>query len=137
MYLRLLIHITGDIHQPMHVSRAEDLGGNRIRLTWFNEPTNLHSLWDEKLVEFQNLSYTEYTAAINHVKRKQRDAWQQQPMTEWFFESYQIAGQLYSEITQPDQKIGFRYNFDHIAILNQQLLKAGVRLAGLLNEIFG
>src|SRR3981081_1972463 len=36
MYLRLLIHIVGDIHQPMHVSRAEDQGGNRIRVMWFN-----------------------------------------------------------------------------------------------------
>ena len=60
MYLRLLIHIAGDIHQPLHVGQFEDLGGNRIRLQWFSESTNLHSLWDEKLIEFQKLSYTEY-----------------------------------------------------------------------------
>lgn len=136
MYLRLLVHITGDIHQPMHVSRAEDQGGNKIKLIWINEPTNLHSLWDEKLIDYQKLSYTEYTAAINHTGIKQRLAWQKQPMTEWFFESYQIAGQLYAEITTPDQKLGYRYNFDHLETMNQRLVKAGIRLAGLLNAIF-
>ena len=56
MYLRLLIHIAGDIHQPLHVGRLEDLGGNRIRVLWFGDSTNLHSVWDEKLIESQNLS---------------------------------------------------------------------------------
>lgn len=137
LYLRLLIHIAGDIHQPMHVSRAEDQGGNKISLLWFNESSNLHRLWDEQLIGFQQLSYTEYTDAINHTTRQERKEWQQQPMQEWFFESYQISQGLYKEITQPDQKLSFRYNFDHIAIVNQQLLKAGVRLAGILNELFG
>ena len=137
MYLRLLIHIAGDIHQPLHVGQFEDLGGNRIRLQWFGESTNLHSVWDEKLIEFQKLSYTEYTASINHISKAQRKQWQEQPMNEWFFESYQLAGKIYNSVTQPEPKLSFRYNFDHIEILNDQLLKGGVRLAGLLNSIFG
>ncbi|HJS54486.1 MAG TPA: S1/P1 nuclease, partial [Chitinophagaceae bacterium] len=44
MYLRLLIHIAGDIHQPLHAGRLEDLGGNRVRVQWFGESTNLHSV---------------------------------------------------------------------------------------------
>ena len=136
MYLRLLIHIVGDIHQPLHVGHLEDLGGNRIRVLWFYDSTNLHSIWDDKLIEFQKLSYTEYTNAINHIQKKQIIAWQKQPMIEWFFESYQVAGKLYNEIMQPNQKLSYRYNFDHVETLNQQFLKAGVRLAGLLNEIF-
>ena len=137
MYLRLLIHIAGDIHQPLHVGRLEDLGGNRIRVLWFGDSTNLHSVWDEKLIESQNLSYSEYVKAINHTTKEQRKQWQEQPMNEWFFESYQLAGKIYSDITQPHQRLSFRYNFDYIEILNSQLLKGGVRLAGLLNSIFG
>lgn len=136
MYLRLLIHIVGDIHQPMHVSHAEDMGGNKIKVMWFNEPANLHSVWDDKLVEFQKLSYTEYTASINHTTASTRRAWQTQPVTEWFYESYQLADKIYSGITQPDQRLSYRYNFEYVDILNQQLLKGGVRLAGLLNELF-
>ena len=136
MYLRLVIHIVGDIHQPMHVGRKEDLGGNRINVLWFNEPTNLHAVWDEKLITFQRLSYTEYTTSINYTDKKLRKQWQQQPMSEWLFESYQIADKLYAGITQPNQKLSYRYNYDHIDTLNLQLLKGGVRLAGVLNEIF-
>src|SRR5690606_29667082 len=53
LYLRLIIHIVGDIHQPMHTGRFEDLGGNKIKLYWFNIPTNLHRIWDEQLIDFQ------------------------------------------------------------------------------------
>jgi hypothetical protein len=137
MYLRLLIHIAGDIHQPLHVGQLEDQGGNRIRIQWFGESTNLHSLWDDKLIEFQKLSYTEYVAWINHTNKAQRRQWQKQSMNEWFFESYQLAGKIYNSVTQPEPKLSFRYNFDYIEMLNSQLLKGGVRLAGLLNSIFG
>ncbi len=49
MYLKLLIHFVGDAHQPMHAARPEDRGGNDIKLYWFNNPTNLHRIWDEQL----------------------------------------------------------------------------------------
>ena len=136
MYLKLLIHFVGDIHQPFHVGRQEDLGGNKIKLTWFSTPTNLHAIWDEQLINFQQLSYTEYAMAINHITAKQRLAWQKQPISEWIIESNQLAGRLYAQVT-PDQKLSYRYNYDNIQILNERLLKAGVRLAGLLNELFG
>jgi len=137
LYLRLLIHIVGDIEQPMHVSRKADQGGNLIKVLWFNQRTNLHSVWDEKLIDYQQLSYTEYAKAINHTTLAQRRKWQQEPISEWLYGSYAISQKLYSEITEPDQKLSYRYNFDHIATLNEQLLKGGVRLAGLLNQIFG
>ncbi len=136
MYLKLLIHFVGDIHQPFHVGRHKDLGGNKIKLTWFSTPTNLHAMWDEQLINFQQLSYTEYTTAINHTTAKQRLAWQKQPISEWIIESYQIAQSLYSKVA-PDQKLSYRYNYDNIKILDERLLKAGVRLAGVLNELFG
>ncbi|QCR25057.1 S1/P1 nuclease [Pontibacter sp. SGAir0037] len=137
MYLRLVIHIVGDMHQPMHAGRPGDLGGNRIRVSWFNQPSNLHRVWDEQLIEYQQLSYTEYVKAINHTTKKQTQEWQKQPINQWLFESYVLADQLYKEIEQPEQKLSYAYNFRHVYSLNEQLLKGGVRLAGVLNEIFG
>ncbi|HYO22444.1 MAG TPA: S1/P1 nuclease [Flavisolibacter sp.] len=136
MYLRLLIHFVGDVHQPMHTARREDQGGNRIKVSWFNTPTNLHAVWDESLVNFQQLSYTEYTKAINFTTASQRRRWQKQPMSDWVTESYKIAETLYPEIKEDNQKLSYDYNFRHIQTVNDQLLKGGVRLAGLLNEIF-
>ena len=136
-YLRVLIHLVGDIHQPMHTGRAEDLGGNKIRVMWFNDPKNLHQLWDDQLILFQQLSYTEYSAAINHTTKEQKIEWRQEPVSKWVIQSYQLAEKIYSEIKQPDQKLDYKYNFNYVTILNQQLLKGGVHLAALLNDIFG
>ena len=135
-YLKLLIHFVGDIHQPMHAGQPEDRAGNRIKLYWFGTPTNLHRIWDEQLVEFQQLSYTEHVAAINFVTPAEKQKWQGQPIAEWVYESYQIAQKLYTEI-KPEDKLTYNYNYYHVNIMNQQLLKGGVRLAGLLNELFG
>ena len=137
LYLRVLIHLVGDIHQPMHTGRPDDLGGNKVRVMWFNESKNLHQIWDEQLISFQQLSYTEYASAINFTTKDQRSAWQQEPVSKWVIDSYQVAEKIYGDITQPEQKLDYKYNFNYLAILNQQLLKGGVHLAGLLNEIFG
>ncbi len=137
MYLRLLIHIVGDVHQPMHVSREEDQGGNKIYVLWFNQKSNLHSVWDGAIIDDQKLSYTEYTKAINHTTTAQRAELQAQPVSHWMYDSYTIAQKLYGEITQPDQKLSYRYIYDHLQTVNDQLLKGGVHLAGLLNQIFG
>jgi hypothetical protein len=137
MYLRLLIHIVGDIHQPFHSSAKGDKGGNDIKVTWFGQPSNMHRVWDEQLIAGQDLSYTEYTKAINFTTESQRKEWQQQPMSNWFYDSYQISESLHKELKQPEPRLGYEYNFLHLSTLNEQLLKGGVRLAGLLNEIFG
>ena len=90
LYMRMLIHLVGDVHQPLHVGRPEDQGGNKVRVLWFNEPKNLHQVWDTELISSQNLSYTEYAKAINFVSKDQRKAWQQQKASFWFYDSYLI-----------------------------------------------
>jgi hypothetical protein len=135
LYIRLLIHIIGDIHQPMHVGREEDRGGNSIKVKWFNEDVNLHQVWDEKLVNFQQLSYTEYAAAINHVSQQQKLAWQKFTLQDWIYDSYKFAEKVYAE-TQPDTKLDFGYNFKFVSLMNEQLLKAGLHLAFVMNEIY-
>ena len=136
MYLRLLIHIVGDIHQPLHVGHPDDEGGNKIKVTWLGTPTNLHSVWDSRLIDFQQLSYTEYTDAINHTTAALRTALQKQTLSDWFFQTYEVAQKVYSDI-KPDDKLSFQYNYHYIDIVNQQLVRGGVHLAGLLNSIFG
>jgi hypothetical protein len=137
MYLRLLIHIVGDIHQPLHVSPVGTNGGNTIRVQWFSTPSNLHRVWDTHLIDDQQLSYTEYVKDINHTTLAQRKKLQADPLSRWLYESYVIAQDLHNEIREDNPRLGYRYNYDHIHTVNDRLLKGGVRLAGLLNEIFG
>jgi hypothetical protein len=136
LYLRMVIHIVEDIHQPMHTAHTDDKGGNDFKVMWFKEESNLHSVWDSKLIEFQNLSFTEYATAINFTTPAQRTAWQQQPVSQWLFDSKELAENIYAN-TKHDEVLNYRYNFKYVGALNQQLLKAGVHLAGLLNQIFG
>lgn len=136
MYLKLLIHIVEDIHQPLHtVGTAR--GGNEIKITWFGEASNLHRVWDANLIESQQLSYTEYANALDTASNQQIKTWQNQPLSKWIFDSYSIGETLTGEMNAGNEKLGYEYNYKHIAILNKQLLKAGIDLAKILNDIFG
>jgi hypothetical protein len=137
MALRLLIHFVGDLHQPMHTARKEDLGGNKVLLTWFGERSNLHRVWDESLISFQQLSYTEYTKIINHAKPQQLLNWKKASLKDCVFESYQVCNKIYATGIKNDDKLSYRYNFDWVDTLNEQLLKGGVRLAKILDGIYG
>lgn len=135
MYLKLIIHLVGDLHQPMHAGRPTDLGGNKVTVYWFNTPTNLHRLWDEHLIDFQQLSYTEYVDAIDAATKSEREEWASGKTSDWLFESYQIAEDLYKN-TKPEEYLSYQYNFTYVTTLNKQLLKGGIRLAAILNEIY-
>ncbi len=137
MYVKLLIHFVGDMHQPMHVGRPDDRGGNRVRVLWFNDPYNLHQIWDEVLVTFQKLSYTEFAKAINYTTKEQRKQWQAEPISLWIYHTYQFTEQIYGDVKTKEDKLGYEYNFKYKTVLEQSLLRGGVHLAGILNDIFG
>ena len=133
--LRMIIHMVGDLHQPMHTARKDDLGGNKVQLTWFGQKSNLHKVWDEGLIDFQQLSYTEYARSINHPTSQQVINWQKADLKTCVYESNQICNQIYATVKN-DDKLSYKYNFDWIGTVNEQLLKGGVRLAKILNDIY-
>lgn len=134
--LRMLIHLMGDMHQPMHTARKDDLGGNKIQVSWFGDRTNLHAVWDEKLVDFQQLSYTEYAKAINFASVADQGKINHGSFKDYIFESYQICNKIYADSIKPDARLSYQYNFTWVSTVNQQLLKGGIRLANVLNGIF-
>lgn len=135
--LTFLTHVIGDVHQPLHVGSSEEgSGGNKISVTWNNNPTNLHSVWDEKLIDFQVLSYTEYSNALDTATAKDIAAIQKGSYVDWMYESHLLANDILAEVKSGDKLNTFRYNYQHVAIMNRQLLKGGLRLAGVLNEIY-
>lgn len=134
--LYFLIHLVGDLHQPLHVGRAEDAGGNKIVVYWFDKKTNLHTLWDSMLIEFQQYSYTEYAKLLDIVSDEQVKAWQSTSLEDWFYESHVLANSIY-DATPNESKLSYKYNYQFQKIVEQQLLKGAVRLAALLNQGFG
>lgn len=135
MAMRLLIHLVGDLNQPMHTARKEDLGGNKVYVTWFGEKSNLHRVWDESLIAYQELSYTEYANAINYPSAEQLRAWKNSSLKDFAYGSYQACNKIYADI-RPEQKLSYKYNFDFVGLLNEQLLKGGICLANVLNDIY-
>lgn len=131
--LRFLIHLIGDLHQPMHVGRAEDLGGNKIKVKWFGRETNLHRLWDSDLIEHQSLSYTEFSQAINSPSKEQIKLWQSTDHYAWAEESQVLAQKLYKSVKE-NESLGYRYAYDFDETLKMRLLQGGVRLAAVLNK---
>ncbi len=49
--LKMLIHLVGDIHQPLHVGNGEDRGGNNTKVEWFYDDSNLHRVWDSEMID--------------------------------------------------------------------------------------
>ena len=133
--LKFLIHFVGDIHQPLHVGRKDDQGGNKIVVYWFDKKTNLHSLWDSKLIDFQQYSYTEYARVLDLASKEQIKEWQASSLEDWFYESATVAEKIYNSVS-PEEKLSYRYNFLFQKTLDEQLLKGGIHLAALLNAAF-
>lgn len=133
--LYFLIHLVGDLHQPLHVGRDEDDGGNKIVVYWFDKKTNLHTLWDSMLIEFQQYSYSEYAKLLNITGKEQVETWQNSSLEDWFYDSHVLSDFIY-DATPAESKLGYRYNYQFQKMLDAQLLKSGVRLAALLNQVF-
>lgn len=133
--MRMLVHLVGDLNQPMHTARKEDLGGNKVYVTWFGAKSNLHKVWDEGLIDYQQLSYTEYADGINHPSDDQLTKWKSSSLKDFVYGSYEACNKIY-ENTKPEEKLSYKYNFDFIALLNTQLLKGGICLANILNDIY-
>ena len=49
--LKYLVHLVADVHQPLHAGKAEDKGGNLYQVHAFGRGTNLHTVWDSRLID--------------------------------------------------------------------------------------
>lgn len=135
-YLKFLVHLIGDLHQPLHVGRAEDKGGNDIKLLWHYKKTNLHRVWDSDMIEFFNMSYTELARNTKHLSKAQIKNIQSGSILDWTYESQELAKKVYTS-AKADEKLSYRYSYDHFPLVRSQLQKSGIRLAKILNDIFG
>lgn len=131
--LRFYIHFLGDLHQPLHVGRADDMGGNRTKLAWFKKDTNLHAVWDEDLIKFEELSYTEYSTWLNKYSEEEKKEWVKGTYVDWAKESQDLRAQVYDTKTD---NLSYEYHYAVKKIYEERLKKGGLRLAYMLNKMF-
>jgi len=132
--LKFLVHLVGDAHQPLHSGYAADRGGNDVLVLWFGDPTNLHSVWDAKLIDHEQLSFSEMAELLDHPTAEQVADWQASDFRQWITESRGLLDQVYD---LGDRRLSWGYAYHATPIVEHRLLQAGVRLAGLLDRLLG
>lgn len=129
-------HFVGDLHQPLHVSYADDQGGNKTAVYYFKQPNNLHGIWDRALL--QSLGYPkkaeELLNKIRAVPHQKLSSWRQGDALIWAQQSLDQTRVIYRHY-QP----GMLFSTAELArdgpVVEQRLLQAGIRLAWLLDQL--
>jgi hypothetical protein len=133
--LKYIVHFVGDLHQPLHVSNNHDRGGNDDPVIFMGLPTNLHAVWDSGIiapvVKDNERAYA--LRLVQNITPEERQHWSEGTVTSWANEGHEIAARtIYSELPHigelPDD-----YETRALPIVNEQLKRAGVRLATVLN----
>ena len=134
--LKMLIHLVGDMHCPMHAGRLSDIGGNLRPVLMFGKKTNLHSAWDTAIPEAaRKWSYTEWADQIDRASLREQRAAVAGSIDDWAKQTIEIANAVYEHTPA-----GASMSYDEVAqwtpVIERQFLAGGLRLAALLNTIF-
>lgn len=134
-YLKMLIHLVGDLHQPMHIGREEDRGGNDIKVKWQFKDTNLHRVWDSQMLESYNMSYSELAKNAEFMTKKEVRLLQQGSVVDWVNSTQHITKTIYNSVEE-GENLHYAYSYKYLELARTQLQVAGIRLAKILNDLF-
>lgn len=150
--LLFLAHIVGDIHQPLHVAFTSDLGGNTIMVDWYGSRENLHFIWDVEIIErarelyYNNTLETMVEAITQNITNNwigQTQLWSECSSEElscpdkYASEGISLACQWAYRNATPGSTLGDEYFLSRLPIVEKRLAQGGVRLAAILNRLFG
>ena len=144
-YVKMIVHMVGDLHCPMHAGRLSDRGGNDTKVKWFGQPTNLHYVWDSKMIDAaRKRNYTEWVEQLDRTNRKYRKNVTEGSYEDWFTTTVANASKIYNYVEAIDQQLpeeelpnlSYQFVYDFSPMLEEQLLLGGYRLAHVLNTIF-
>ncbi len=157
--LKWVVHLVGDIHQPLHTEDDHDHGGNSLHVVYFGQNTNLHAVWDLGVIEHQfswqlGPHYSIHRAAVYAMAMKADQAMSAQQRLKWTspnslanisYEAVQwvnathgLAWDAYRNLPADTQTPGWENRYQAYAwpVIREQLDMASVRLAALLNDAF-
>ena len=140
--LRFLVHFIEDLHMPLHVGDNGDKGGNQTQVRFFDQGTNMHSLWDSGMIERVGATeefWLNDLASLDTPEARLSAA--KGTIEDWATESLLAARQAYQvpetgKRLKPGQKLSDPYLKANLPVLRGRLFVAGVRLARVLNETF-
>lgn len=130
--LSIIFHLIGDLHQPLHVGYGIDKGGNKFQINFNGNGTNLHSFFDSGIIKYKNITL-QNCLHTNKLNSNQIKDIQKGDVVEWAKQSRSYLDDIYNF---DGHKITEDYVIKNTTIIQNQLFKAGVRLASVLNDIF-
>lgn len=137
--LRWVVHLVGDMHAPLHAGDRGDRGGNDLRVELNGRQTNLHSAWDSGLLAVMQRSEEDLVKTLVHRIERRGDLQQIRSGTiaEWAMESHDRARDVVYGLLPPTLSIDIAYRIAAAPVIEDQLLRASVRLAWLLEQALG
>lgn len=135
--LKFIIHLVGDMHQPLHCSDNNDGGGNALHVRFFNQSTDLHHLWDSDLITRTGLSVSAYVNFLDSgLSDQEIDSVQQGTTIQWALESHTLARTNAYDSVVSHANLGQAYFATNKPVVDTQLRRGGLRLAKVLNDLF-
>jgi hypothetical protein len=129
--LRMLIHILGDLHQPLHAGLKEDRGGNWYEVKYQDTILSLHKFWDNQLVKRMELDWQD---APSQLKLNDRSISLAKPEI-WAQESHAIAMTKAYQVKENSQ-INEQYLVMADKVIKERISVAGWRLGMWLNKLW-
>lgn len=131
--IKILFHLIGDLHQPLHAGYAEDKGGNKVDVDFLGEYTNLHKVWDTHIIEQGKIRLKDCYISANALSREESMSFQNVNVEGWMNESRSFLPEVYNF----EKRIITRAYIDkNKEIIKKQLVKASIRLAAVLHQAF-
>lgn len=138
--LKFALHILGDLQQPLHAGYAEDRGGNSITIKWQGENTNLHSLWDSRLLEFGGINEQAYARRLHnrldHTPNSDVRGMERSDPRQWLDESMRLLQRIHAHDGK-SQVPETTYAAEFVPTVETQMVKGALRTAYYLNNVFG
>jgi hypothetical protein len=130
--LMILIHLVGDAHQPLHDGYGNDKGGNSINVSFFGKQTNLHSVWDGAIINKEHITTQTILSNYSKLSAAQIAGIKTENVANWINESRIYLPQIYSF---SNSTLDESYVQKATPIIEEQILKAGIRLSGILEKV--
>ena len=131
--LKFIGHFVGDIHQPLHAGYGDDRGGNDVRVLVDGQNSSLHSLWDSGFIARNEVEWQQIARGLRFdIRAIDRALWASDDPAVWANESFRIV-EDYVYVFPLSPEVEDEYYFRNIHTVEEQLKKAGLRLANLLN----
>jgi len=136
--LKFLVHFVGDLHQPLHCEDNGDQGGNKVQVIFFGQPMNLHAVWDSGILHLEKFYGLKLAAELNRrITPAEKAVWARGTVEDWAMEGHALAVQVaYGKLPHGSTpNLGDEYFNAALPVVELQIEKAGIRLAGILNQV--